>query len=261
MTTDYDLFNMFDLLKAAKRNANFGTTPTQRARANQNESARFEQGGGTVGRKREGAMTVPNPAKTQQVKVKPKVAKPKVVKPVTVDPNATSIDGKPKAKKPAVKKQPKAKKEKKVPAKSLSRKETITSQEGVDPTSARARAAYSGSVQGSKKRTSLADKRRRAAARKLSAGASDAATYQTRKLQNRLGVRGVGKPDKPVVAKKPAAKKTKKKLTTGKEAIKTACPLIKTELNGAFNNLLDNFQVLYKQTKAFYTTFINILYA
>ena len=246
MTTDYDLFNMFDLLKAAKRNANFGTTPAQRARANQNETARFEAGGGTVGRRQEGAMTVPNPAKTQQVKVKPKVAKPKVVKPVTVDPNATSIDGKPKAKKPAVKKQPKAKKEKKVPkpkARSLSRRETITSQEGVDPTGARARAAYSGSVQGSRKRTSLSYKRRRAAARKLSAGATDASKYQARKLQNRLGVRGVGVPEK-IVEKPKITKKKKKKVSS--PLGKTACPLIKTELNGAFNNLLDNFQVLYK---------------
>jgi hypothetical protein len=45
-----------------------------------------------------------------------------------------------------------------------------------------------------------------------------------RKIQNRLGVRGV-------------------KLGRGKK--KAACPLIKTELNGAFNNLLDNFQSLY----------------
>ena len=248
MTTDYDLFNMFDLLKAVKRNANFGTTPKQRSRANENETARFEAGGGTVGTKRQGAMNVANPAKTQPIKVKPKIAKPKIVKPDTVDPNATTIDGKPKAKKIAAKKQPKVKKEKKDPkpkARSLSRTERQASTLGADPTSARARAAYSGSAQGSAKRTALADKRRRAAARKLSRGASDAATYQARKLQNQLGVRGVGKPAK-VVDKKPAAKKTKKKLTTGKEAIKTACPLIKTELNGAFNNLLDNFQVLYK---------------
>ena len=244
MTTDYDLFSMFDLLKAVKRNANFGTTPKQRSRANQNETARFEAGGGTVGTKRQGAMNVANPAKTQPIKVKPKVAKPKIVKPA--DSTATTIDGKVKPKaKPKPKAPAKAKKEKKVPAKSLSRKETITSQEGVDPSGRLARAAYSGSIQGSAKRTALADKRRRAAARKLSRGASDAATYQARKLQNQLGVRGVGKPAK-VVDKKPAAKKTKKKLTTGKEAIKTACPLIKTELNGAFNNLLDNFQQLYK---------------
>ena len=245
MTTDYDLFNMFDLLKAVKRNANFGTTPKQRSRANENETARFEAGGGTVGTKRQGAMNVANPAKTQPIKVKPKIAKPKIVKPDTVDPNATTIDGKPKAKKIAAKKQPKVKKEKKEPkpkARSLSRKETITSQEGVDPSGRLARAAYSGSAQGSAKRTALADKRRRAAARKLSRGASDAATYQARKLQNQLGVRGVGVPAK--VVAKPAAKKKKKKVSS--PLGKTACPLIKTELNGAFNNLLDNFQVLYK---------------
>ena len=245
MTTDYDLFNMFDLLKAAKRNANFGTTSNQRSRANQNESARFEAAGGEVGRKREGAMNVSNPAKTQVVAQprKPK-APAKPAKPA--DSTATTIDGKVKPKaKPKPKAPAKAKKEKKVPAKSLSRKETQASTLGADPTGARARAAYSGSTQGSAKRTALADKRRRAAAKKLSAGASDAATYQAKKLQNQLGVRGVGKPAK-VVDKKPAAKKTKKKLTTGKEAIKTACPLIKTELNGAFNNLLDNFQQLYK---------------
>jgi len=245
MTTDYDLFNMFDLLKAAKRNANFGTTSNQRSRANQNESARFEAAGGEVGRRSEGAMTVPNPSKTQVVAQprKPK-APAKPAKPA--DSTATTIDGKVKPKaKPKPKAPAKAKKEKKVPAKSLSRKETQASTLGADPTGARARAAYSGSIQGSKRSTGLADKRRRAAAKKLSAGASDAATYQARKLQNQLGVRGVGKPAK-VVDKKPAAKKTKKKLTTGKEAIKTACPLIKTELNGAFNNLLDNFQQLYK---------------
>jgi hypothetical protein len=243
MTTDYDLFSMFDLLKAVKRNANFGTTPKQRSRANQNETARFEAGGGTVGTKRQGAMNVANPAKTQPIKVKPKIAKPKIVKPDTVDPNATTIDGKPKAKKIAAKKQPKVKKEPKPKARSLSRKERESSQIGVDPSGRLARAAYSGSVQGSKRSTGLADRRRRAAARKLSAGASDAATYQARKLQNQLGVAGVSKPKK--VVEKP--KKTrKKKITTGKEAIKTACPLIKTELNGAFNNLLDNFQQLYK---------------
>ena len=241
MTTDYDLFSMFDLLKAVKRNANFGTTPKQRSRANQNETARFEAGGGTVGTKRQGAMNVANPAKTQPIKVKPKVAKPKIVKPA--DSTATTIDGKVKPKaKPKPKAPAKAKKEKKVPAKSLSRKETITSQEGVDPSGRLARTAYSGSIQGSAKRTALADKRRRAAARKLSRGASDAATYQARKLQNQLGVRGVGVPAK--VVAKPAAKKKKKKVSS--PLGKTACPLIKTELNGAFNNLLDNFQQLYK---------------
>ena len=57
-----------------------------------------------------------------------------------------------------------------------------------------------------------------------SAAAPKKDTLAARKIQNRLGVRGV-------------------KLGRGKK--KAACPLIKTELNGAFNNLLDNFQSLY----------------
>jgi hypothetical protein len=250
MTTDYDLFNMFDLLKAVKRNANFGTTSNQRSRANQNETARFEAANpSSVGTRAGKSPTglgetgqVAQPAKTQVVAQprKPK-APAKPAKPA--DSTATTIDGKVKPKpKPKPKAPVKTKKEKKVPAKSLSRKERFISQLGADPTSSRARTAYSGSIQGSARRTSLADKRRREAARKLSAGASDAATYQARKLQNKLGVRGVGVPAK--VVAKPEAPKKKKKISS--PVGKTSCPLIKTELNGAFNNLLDNFQQLYK---------------
>ena len=68
------------------------------------------------------------------------------------------------------------------------------------------------------------DKERKTRAKRESAAAPKKDTLAARKIQNRLGVKGA-------------------KLGRGKK--KAACPLIKTELNGAFNNLLDNFQSLY----------------
>ena len=250
MTTDYELHQMFDILnKVQRRVANFGNTPSQRSRANENESARFEASGGTVGRKRQGAMNVANPSKTRKIEQKKPKAKPKT--PKTPDTPATpvaptgatpTIDGSYTKPKTVKQKKPKTTKTKKPKAKPMSRIDysTGTSQAGVDPSGSRARsiAVPSG------KKQERENKQRRAAARKLSQGASDAQTYAARKLQNQLGVRGVGRPKK--VVEKPKTKKTKKKkITTGKEAIKTACPLVKAELNGAFNNLLDQYQVLY----------------
>ncbi len=205
MTTDYELHQMFDILnKVQRRVANFGSTPAQRARANENESARFEASGGTVGRKRQGAMNVANPSKTRKIEQKkPKTTKTKKPKaPKTPDTPATptgatpTIDGRVKKPKTVKQKKPKTTKTKKPKAKPMSRIDysTGTSQAGVDPSGSRARsiAVPSG------KRQERENKQRRAAARKLSQGASDAQTYAARKLQNQLGVRGVGKPKKVV---------------------------------------------------------------
>ena len=212
MTTDYELHQMFDILnKVQRRVANFGSTPAQRARANENESARFEASGGTVGRKRQGAMNVANPSKTRKIEQKkPKTTKTKKPKaPKTPDTPATptgatpTIDGRVKKPKTVKQKKPKTTKTKKPKAKPMSRIDysTGTSQAGVDPSGSRARsiAVPSG------KRQERENKQRRAAARKLSQGASDAQTYAARKLQNQLGVRGVGKPKK--VVEKPKTKK------------------------------------------------------
>ena len=227
MTTDYELHNMFDVLnKAKKRLANFGTTTAQRGRANTNETARFEAGGGEVGtaqggRNALGVVSAPSKTKPVVTPKKPaKPVKPKKAKKPKAKVTPKVIDGRPKAKKPV--KPKKAKKPKTKPFKAGTISTGMgASQEGVDPSGARARAVYV-----NPKSKLRGDAKRRAAARAASRRASPTDTYESRKLQNQLGVRGVRRPTKP-----------KKKAT---------CPLWKTELNETFNTLLDNFQQLYK---------------
>jgi len=251
MTTDYELHQMFNILnKVQRRNANFGNTPAQRARANEGETARFEAANpSSVGTRAGKSPTglgesgqVPKPSKEKKIVQPKEPAKPtKPTKPTKpnkkVEAVPDTIDGtvkpkkqkKPKAAKPKKTKTPKAR------ATSMSRTERETSQAGADPTGRGARAAYSGSRARLDADRAKEDEARRKRARAQSKRAKPEQTYAARKIQNRLGVRGVAKPVKPKV-KKPKVKKEKKK---------SACPLVKAELNGAFNNLLDQYQVLY----------------
>ena len=245
MTTDYELHQMFDILnKVQRRNANFGNTPAQRSRANEGETARFEASNpSSVGTRAGKSPTglgesgqVPKPAKAKKIVQPKKPAKPKPAKPVKPKEDKTvadTIDGKVK---PTKQKRPKTKKTPKPKAKPMSRREREVSQIGADPTSRGARAAYSGSRARLDAENAKQNEARRKRARAQSKRAKPEQTYAARKIQNRLGVRGVAKPVKPK-AKKSKVKKEKKK--------SIGCPLVKAELNGAFNNLLDQYQVLY----------------
>ena len=256
MTTDYELHNMFEVLnKAKKRLTNFGTTPAQRKRHQQNESNTL-----IAAMDRSPVVAPPKitPVVAKKPKKKIKILTPKIPK-LKKPKDPKVIDGKPKVKKPKVAKHPttKPKKVKKKPAKSLSRIDTGAgaSQEGVDPFSQRARAVALPSARA----TGRVNTRRRTAARKLSERAKPEDTYGTRLIQNRLGVRGVSRPAKikPKIKPKakPKAKKVKAKVT------KSVCRLWKTEINEVFNNVLDQYQNLYKQTQAFYSKYINFQYA
>ena len=262
MTTDYELHNLFEVLNKAKRNSNFGTTAAQRSRAQAGETARFEQNNsanvGTVASSRNATgsnyapstassvVTPRKPAKpTNPLKPDvPKKSKGKTKKPTTSKTKKpTTIDGNPEKKKP----KPRSADNRRASGSAVQsayekqiaslqragRRSTVsprstggigTSQAGVDPRSSRARAAYI-----NPKTQEKVDAKRKKDARAASAAASKKDTYRARKIQQQAGV----------ISKNP--KKKVKKIKT-----KSACPLIKTELNGAFNNLLDNFQQLYK---------------
>lgn len=260
MTTDYELHNLFDILNKAKRNSNFGTTTAQRSRAQAGETARFEQNNsadvGRVSSSRNAtgsnyspstASSVVTPRKpskpTNPLKpAVPKKSKGKTEKP----PTQKKIDGNPEKKKL----KPRSADNRRASGSAVlsdyekqiaslqraSRRSTTsprstggtgTSQAGVDPRSSRARAAYI-----NPKTQEKIDAKRRKDARAASAAAPKKDTYRARKIQQRAGV----------ISKNPKKKVKKISSPVGK----TSCPLIKTELNGAFNNLLDNFQQLYK---------------
>ena len=260
MTTDYELHNLFEVLNKAKRNSNFGTTAAQRSRAQAGETARFEQNNsanvGTVASSRNATGSNYAPSTASSVVTPRKPAKP-------TNPLKPTVPKKSKGKKDKTKKPPTTKKidgnpeKKKLKPRSADNRRasgsavqsayekqvaalqragrmsttsprstggTGTSQAGVDPRSSRARAAYI-----NPKTQEKVDAKRRKDARAASAAAPKKDTYRARKIQQRAGV----------ISKIP--KKKVKKIKT-----KSACPLIKTELNGSFNNLLDNFQQLYK---------------
>ena len=246
---------IFDVLEKAKRNTNLGNTPAQRGRAQAGETARFEASNpDLVGTKRgtgRGGISnsvVSDPSKESKIVTPRKPASPKnpVKKPKKTKDSKEAkaakkrtpktIDGKPDKLKPrsADDRRTSGSSVQSAYAKQIAdlqrisrrsttsprgAKGTRTSQEGADPRSSRARAAYK-----NPKIQAKQDKERKARAKRESAAAPKKDTLAARKIQNRLGVRGV-------------------KLGRGKK--KAACPLIKTELNGAFNNLLDNFQSLY----------------